>query len=216
MRKVFIFDFDGTFYSGIHKYDNVRFAINSNKRKFLEKISDEDYCKICRENPKWLTVIMGNDIVKYLYYFKNKYPKLEISTKEFYDWQNNSRYDIIIDYDQIVDVSFIEELCKKYSVYVVSNSSPTHVSFYMKKININRNWFKGVYSNEFIEVDPTKEHYYEEILSKEKISSHNVYVFGDSVQADLAPALHLGCNAFYVNNAKNIKQLVNSILNNDM
>ena len=39
----------------------------------------------------------------------------------------------------------------------------------MKKININKSWFKGVYGNEFLEEDPTKEHYYEKILKKVKM-----------------------------------------------
>ena len=44
----------------------------------------------------------------------------------------------------------------------------------------------------------------------------NVYVFGDSVEADLAPALHLGMNAFYVDNAININSLVNKVIEYDI
>ena len=147
--------------------------------------------------------------------FKNKYG-LNVSVKDFCEWQNEDLYDIIIDFDEIVDVDFIEKLCKKYPVYVVSNASYNHLDFYMEKLGIDKRWFKKVYSNEFIEEDPTKEHYYEEILNIEKCKSHNVYVFGDSVNADLAPALHLGINAFYVDNAKNICSLVSKILNYDI
>jgi len=33
-NKVFIFDFDGTFYSGEHKYDKVKNRIDENRRSF--------------------------------------------------------------------------------------------------------------------------------------------------------------------------------------
>lgn len=216
MRKVFIFDFDGTFYSGEHKFDNVGPTIEKNRRKFLPHISDEEYENICRENPKWMKAITGNDISKCIYSFKKKYPNLEFSVRDFCNWQNNNSYDIIIDYNQIVDIKFMENLCREYSVYVVSNSSLHHIYHYMNKIGINKNWFKGIFSNEFIEEDPSKEHYYKDILNIEKCKPHNVYIFGDSVGADLAPALHLGINAFYVDNALNIKALVTKVLENEV
>ena len=46
--------------------------------------------------------------------------------------------------------------------------------------------------------------------------SYNMYVLGDSVESDLTPALHLGMNAFYVDNAKNITKIVTSILENEI
>lgn len=216
MRRVFIFDFDGTFYSGEHKFDNVPELIEKNRRNFLPNISDNEYEKICIENPKWLKVVTGKDISKCIYNFKKKYPNLDISMKAFCNWQNNSMYDIILDYDKIVDINFIKELCKNYSVYVVSNSSYNHIFYYMEKIGVDKNWFKAIYSNEFIESDPTKEHYYKEILEKENCDAHNVYIFGDSVDADLVPAMHLKINAFYIDDAPNIKNLVNKILQNEV
>ena len=86
----------------------------------------------------------------------------------------------------------------------------------MDKININNKWFNKVIGNEFKKEDPSKEHYYKEILENEKVKPYNVYVFGDSVESDLTPALHLGMNAFYVSNAKNIDKLVTNVLNNDI
>ena len=38
--RVAVFDFDGTFYSGEHKFDNVDKHISKNKRKFLPGIWD--------------------------------------------------------------------------------------------------------------------------------------------------------------------------------
>ena len=216
MSKVFIFDFDGTFYSGEHKFDNVAKVVEANRRLFLKNLDDYTYQIICDENPRWLKTVTGNDIIRLIYKFKKKYPNLNISINDFLSWQETMPYDIIIDYNQIVDIEFIKELSKNYSVYVVSNSSSPHIHHYMKKIGINPNWFKKVYSNEFIDSDPSKQHYYKEIMIKEKATPHDIYIFGDSVDADLAPGLKLGMNGFYIDNALNIKPLVNKVLENNI
>ena len=75
-NKVFIFDFDGTFYSGEHKYDNVKAKVDQNKRSFLKNINDLDYEIICKENPKWLDVYAGIDLINLL-------KKFELTTKAF-------------------------------------------------------------------------------------------------------------------------------------
>ena len=48
MGFVFIFDFDGTFYSGEHKFDKVKENIDENKRIFLSHLSDDEYDLICK------------------------------------------------------------------------------------------------------------------------------------------------------------------------
>lgn len=214
MKKVFIFDFDGTFYSGEHKFDNVKKNIVDNRRQFLQHLNDEEYKIICDENPRWNNVATGNDVVRCLMKLMKKYEELDITIKDFYDWQNNFIYDLVIDYNQVIDVEFIKRLCENYSVYVVSNSSLKHIHYYMEKLSIDINWFKCVIGNEFIEEDPTKQHYYKEIMEKENVNPCNIYVVGDSVESDLSPALKLGMNAFYVQDANNIKNIVYSIINN--
>ncbi len=216
MKKVFIFDFDGTFYSGDHKFDKVAKNIEDNKRKFLSNLTDEEYEIICKENPRWLNAVTGNDIIRCLTRLTKKYENLDISIDDFYNWQNDFIYDIVLDYQKTVDSEFLKELCSNYSVYVVSNSSLKHIYYYMDKLKINTNWFKKVIGNEFKKEDPTKQHYYKEILEKEKATPHDVYVLGDSVESDLTPALHLGINALYVDNANNIKKLVTNILDNEI
>lgn len=216
MRKIFIFDFDGTFYSGEHKFDKVKKSIDDNKRKFMSKLNNEQYEIICKENPKWNKVITGNDIVKCMLDLSDKYPYWDISICDFYNWQKDFVYDIILDYNQIVDVAFLKELCEKYSVYVVSNSSLKHIYYYMKKMNIDKNWFNKVIGNEFKKEDPTKKQYYKEIMQQENVEPYEVYVLGDSVESDLAPARYLGMNAFYVDNPNHITKIINKIINNEI
>lgn len=216
MKKVFIFDFDGTFYSGEHKFDKVGKNIEDNRRKFLSHLSDEDYKMICDENPRWVNAVTGNDIIRCMTRLMKKYKELNITPDDFYNWQNDFIYDIVLDYNQVVDAEFMKYLCKNYSVYVVSNSSLKHIYYYMEKLNIDTKGFKSVIGNEFKKEDPSKGHYYKKIMEKENANPHNMYVMGDSVESDLSPALHLGMNAFYVDNANNIKIIVSSIINNEI
>ena len=216
MKKVFIFDFDGTFYSGEHKFDRVGEDIINNRRRFLSRLSDDEYEMICKENPKWMSAITGNDIVRCMIKLMKKYKNLDIDIEDFYKWQNDFIYDIVIDYDKVVEFKFMEELTSNYPVYVVSNSSLKHILYYMKKLNINPQWFRKVIANEFNRDDPSKQYYYRKIMEIENIEAHDIYVIGDSVESDLNPALHLGMKAFYVSDANEIKNIVSSILDNEI
>ena len=53
MKKVLIFDFDGVFYSGKHKFDNVAEHVNKNRRKFLKELTDTQYEEVCKKFPEW-------------------------------------------------------------------------------------------------------------------------------------------------------------------
>ena len=213
MKKVLIFDFDGVFYSGEHKFDNIESHVKKNRRKFLPNISDEEYFDICQKFPEWEETVSGADIVDCIYEIKSHFPKLNISTEAFWNWQQEDRYSLIIDYGQVVNPKYMEDLCKKFSVYVVSNSSSSHIEFYMKKLNVNPKWFKKIYSNHFEEFDRTKKHYYQEILDIENCEPQNTYVYGDSIKSDLVPAEELNINTFFISNANDIIETVNDSIN---
>ena len=213
MKKVLIFDFDGVFYSGDHKFDNVAGHVNKNRRKFFPNITDRVYEQICKEFPDWLKTVSGAEITDCIYKIKNKYPSLDISTKAFWDWQQEDIYPLIIDYGQVVNAKYMQQLCSEFPIYIVSNSSPNHIKFYMEKLNVNPEWFKGIFSNHFEEFDRTKKHYYEEILKIENCEPKNAYVYGDSINSDLKPGRMLGINAFHITNSNDIQEIVDDSLN---
>ena len=211
-NKILIFDFDGVFYSGEHKFDKVKECLDDNKRKFLPNLTDEEYETLVDENPQWLDAETGNKIVELLYKLKNKYKNFNISTQAFIDWQNKSVYPIVIDENQIVDCKFMSNLCEKYSVYIVSNSSQNHIKYYMKKFGVKDNLFKEIISNNFEESGGNKGYYYLQIMEKEKVNPENIYVFGDVIKTDLIPAKELGMNVFLIQNTNHINDIVNSVI----
>lgn len=216
MKKVIIYDFDGTFYTGKHKFDLVADKVEKNRRKFLPDFTDEEYNEMVKDNPIWLEKTSGADIVDLIYMLKEKYPNKKINTLDFWNWQQQDRYDIVLDAEQLVDVEYIERLCEKYPVYIVSNSSPNHLSYYIQKLGLNETWFKEVISNRFEEFDRTKKHYYYDIMIKENVEPCDVVVIGDSKRNDLAPALLLNMNTIYVDDARVIPYVTNRFLCNDV
>ena len=211
-KMVIIFDFDGTMYSGKHKFDNIPPAIETARRLFLPQLDDKEYSDICREFPEWNRVTSGKDIVDVIYAIKERYPSYAISPISFWEWQNNSRYDIIIDKNEVIDIDYLHGLCDNYPVYIVSNSSSNHLKHYMNKLSIPCTWFKDIISNRFEEYDRTKEHYYKDILDIESAKPSNTVVIGDSDISDLEPARRLGIETIYIDNANDIPTAVNKFL----
>lgn len=212
-KKVLIFDFDGTFYSGEKAFSKLHSYVNKHKRDILPRLTDSQYKQVLKENPIWKEVFVGSDIVDFIYFIKKKYPSFDISIKDFWNWQNSKPDPIVIDKNYVVDTKFLKELCEKYPVYVVSNSSPVHVYYYMKKLKINPDWFVEIISNHFIAKDKTKKHYYQAILEKENCLPQNASVFGDSIKSDLNPAEALNIKTYHVTNACDIPYFVNKALN---
>ena len=87
---------------------------------------------------------------------------------------------------------------------------------YMKILDIDYDWFKGVYSNKFEQFDQTKQHYYQDIINAENITPKQLYVFGDSVVSDLEPAKILGANAVFIQDAHDIKKEVEKYIGDNM
>ena len=204
---VIIYDFDGTFYSGEKVFSKIKEKVDANKRSFLPNISDSDYETICKENPLWLEKSTGADIVDLLYLFNEKYPSLDISVDAFNEWQENDKYEIVLTGAHLVSPRFIEWICSLYPVYIVSNSSNSHLNRYLKTLGMDRDWFEDVISNKFIKEDRTKKHIYKSIMEKENVSASEVYVFGDSKRSDLEPAKALNMNTFFVSDAYDLEEI---------
>lgn len=211
-KKVVILDFDGTIYSSDHVFDKIDNFIVRHRREFLPNITDEDYAKIVKDYPEWKKTFAATEIVEYLYLFKKKYPEMQISIKDFYDWQDAHPDPLVLDDVKIANQKFLKELCEEFPTYIVSNSPLNHIEHYMKKLNIEPEWFKKIYSNHFIARDRSKKHYYEEIMKKEECKPKDVYVFGDSVQNDLEPAKELGINVCFVSKANRLKNEILKVL----
>lgn len=212
MSKVFILDFDGTFYSGEKVFSLVEEHVNNHRRSFFPHISDEEYQRILKENPHFASEINGGKIVEDMYEFRKKYPEMKISPKGFFDFQCKYPDPIVLDGADIIRAEFVKTLCENYAVYVVSNSSLNHLKKYMKQMNIDYKWFKKLIANRFTLKDRSKKHYYKTIMERENISPKQVYVFGDSEKSDLLPGRELNMNVYKIEKASEVEKLINELI----
>lgn len=215
MKKkiVLIYDFDGVFYSGEHKFDIVYQEVEQNRRKFLPRLTDQQYQTILKEYPNWLEIKVGNQIVRALSELKKQFPDYEIDINDFWNWQQENIYTLVIDKEQVIDAKFIKKICKKYPVYLVSNSAPNHIYHYLKMFGCKPKWFREVISNRFEEQDPTKKHYYQYILDKENCLPQNAVVFGDSDLSDLEPARQLGIDNYFIQDTRDVPEITLKAIN---
>ena len=210
-KKVIILDFDGTFYSGNRVFSKVNKHVDKYRRLFLSKLTDLEYKRICKENSYWLSIYRGGDIVECLYDFKKRYPEYNINPRDFYNWQSAYPDPIVLKGAQLVSAKFIKKLCNQYPVYVVSDSSLTHLILHMSRMGIDYKWFSKVIANKFTSKDRSKKHYYKKIMEKEECEASNVYVFGDSIKSDLEPGIMLGMKTYHIINAYDLEPLINEL-----
>ena len=139
-------------------------------------------------------------------------PEMKISIKDFLDWESSCIEPVDIDPNETVNTTFLKQLCKDHTVYIVSNSLSNHIKHYMKVLGISHSWFKGVYSNRFMKKDMTKKPYYKKIIERENCKPNEVYVFGDSNKSDIVPAKELGMNGYEIPSATMIPEIVTNAL----
>ena len=178
------------------------------KRAYLGRLSDREYEMILRENPDFAMETSDIGITNLMHLMKKKYPYLDIDVQDFLDCQERNICDINLSDAHFVNKEFINNLCSKYPVYVVSNSAQSHILHYMRVLGIDPKVFKKIYTNKFEEFDPTKQHYYEEIIKMENITPSKLFVFGDSQNSDLQPAINIGANAILCKDAHKFEKLV--------
>lgn len=205
---ILIFDFDGHLYSGEKTFECVYDWVNTHRREFFPNLTDEQYNTILANYPNLVKVESGKDIAAEMYKIKNDNPNLKIDVKDFWDCQYRKIYDINLTDAHLVDTNFLRALTKLLNCYVVSNSSPTHIYYYMGKIGIDPNGFKRIYSNEFLEFDQTKKHYYTDIAKLENVPYEKLYVYGDSYSSDLKPAEEISANVCQTTDSHKFKENV--------
>lgn len=209
---ILIFDFDGHLYSGERVFENVYEWVDSHRRDFFPNITDEQYNNILNENPNLVKVVSGRDIAAEIHKIRVNHPELNIDINDFWTCQYNNLYDINLENAHFADTDFIKTLTNLFNCYVVSNSAPTHIYYYMGKIGIDPNGFKQIFSNKFTAEDQSKQHYYLSIAEMENVSNDRLYVYGDSYTADLKPAEEIGSNVCHTTDSHKFKEnVINTI-----
>lgn len=196
--KVIIFDFDDTLYNG---------QVWENWGKHTKKYVCSNF-----ENP--------DDIFKKYDLTSNSnwtsYVKMTIAekgtSKPCYDYQMNNVCELNLSNAVAVDSNRLRELSKKYQLFIVSNSSMTHLNYYSEKMGIDLKCFTGIFDNQFKPENLTKTLRYQEIIDTYKLKPDSILVLGDNPKNDIEPAIAMGMNGECVRNLSETYQIFDELL----
>ena len=82
----------------------------------------------------------------------------------------------------------------------------------MKKMGINRKYFKKIYQNNFLKSDMSKAVAYKKILKKEKVKPTQIVVIGDNYHNDILPALDLGMQGACVGGLEDVRTVLGNLI----
>ena len=193
--KIIIFDFDGTIHTGekwINWLEYMRNVLKNTLPQYNEKqIKDflEKYNLAYNCNTSDLAYALIQE-------FGTAQNMLEYLSKNIY----------ILDYPnlKVISTAFLDELTKKYTLYIVSNSPAEWIERHLKNWKIDKKYFKNIYFNQFNAKNPTKSFIYEEIIKNEKVLPEEVLVIGDNIKDDLLPAQKLNMQTFHTTQINDI------------
>ncbi len=193
--KIIIFDFDGTIHTGekwINWLEYMRNVLKNTLPQYNEKqIKDflEKYNLAYNCNTSDLAYALIQE-------FGTAQNMLEYLSKNIY----------ILDYPnlKVISTAFLDELTKKHTLYIVSNSPAEWIERHLKNWKIDKKYFKNIYFNQFNAKNPTKSFIYEEIIKNEKVLPEEVLVIGDNIKDDLLPAQKLNMQTFHTTQINDI------------
>lgn len=188
--KVIIFDFDNTLYDNIECKQDWRDVVLKKVEGFLSFLPDEERKSLM--NKYGLYDTKGRFFEKLLRLFSAE--NMPFSTKDFRELSSTFIFDADWSKTKTLSNDFLNSLSKKYTLYILSNSSESVVKYFCEKLGIDMSCFKKIVQNRFDSKDFSKKPDFLDIISQEGISASQAVVVGDSEYYDIQPAKEIDAN----------------------
>jgi len=197
--KGIIFDFDSTLYSGcvwgewgkyINKYFHEIFPNNADDLMKKYDIKDTSTGFV-------IATITHKELG---------------STKPFYEYQNNNIFQHDLSDFVYVNIERLRRLSELYDIFLVSNSSPNYLDYYLDLFKIDKDMFKLRLTNPFDINDLTKTGCYKKVLDTYHLSPNEVLVVGDSYSADIVPAINMNMQARHITHVNETNQIIEDLI----
>lgn len=188
--KVIIFDFDNTLYDNIECKQDWRDVVLKKVEGFLSFLPEEERKSLMNKYGLYNT--KGRFFEKLLRLFSAE--NMPFSTKDFRELSSTFIFDADWSKTKTLSNDFLNSLSKKYTLYILSNSSESVVKYFCEKMGIDTSYFKKIIQNKFDPKDFSKKPDILDIISDEGISANQVVVVGDSEYYDIQPAKEIGAN----------------------
>lgn len=127
-------------------------------------------------------------------------------------WLDNNIYNIMSENIKIVDKDLIEKLCKKYPIYILSDSGQEYLKHYIKEFEYNYNWFAGVISNDYKSEDMGKSDLIKQIQKSHKLNNDEIIMIGDSQISDIMAADKAGILSCLVKSVDDTENIFSQLL----
>lgn len=189
--KVVVFDFDDTLYSGCDWQPWDEFCQKGLKAMF-DDLSQTEFQKLQNKINK--NGISDAAIVKLM--MQNKK-----DINQWLEYRDNNICDIDYSVCEKTDNEVLKDFAKKYTLYIVSNSTIKDIKNTAQILNIDLTMFKDIIVNKYENGKISKKVLYEKILQIENITPAEMFVIGNSQSSDINPAIELGANAKIVKTA---------------
>ena len=187
--KAIIFDFDNTLYKDIDWLNYNEFVVE-NVRKIFAYLTDEEFENLLKKHN-----FNGDRVIE-------SFAKICLeelgSTKKFWNFVKDIKFDGDYSHVKLFPRQILEELSKKYTLFILSNSSVDNIKYVSKQINLDLRFFTKIYDNKFKEDDLTKARSMKDILNESQIKPQQILMVGDSIVHDLIPAKSLGMKVMLI------------------
>lgn len=128
------------------------------------------------------------------------------------DFQKKNIYNFLRDETTSVSAELLEKFCKKYPVYLLTDSCSAYLEHYLKVFGYKKSWFKKIICNDYSSEDLSKESDMKKVLMLEKIMPNEAIMIGDSLLHDKTPAEKLNINALQVQDKFETEKIMQKML----
>ncbi len=200
--KCVIIDFDGTMYSDANwdTCDDLSFEYLT-KNNIYTKSRQE----FLAENNFPKTYHFTQCIYSYL-------RKRGLDTAGYTKWENDNIYNFLCAKIRKINPKLVENLCYRYPVFLLSDSSKNYILHYLDNFNLNKYWFAGLISNDFTSYDLSKFPFMADVVRNGNYRPDEVIMIGDSYYHDIVPAKKLGIQTAHVKDVVDTEFIVRNLL----
>ena len=126
---------------------------------------------------------------------------------------NNERIPDIRTKDTVfIKPEIIEKISKKYKLFMISDSFLSYLLYYLELNKIDKDWFDGIYQNNYEDDDYTKIPMMKKVLTNTGFKPDEIVMVGDNELTDIVSAKSLGYQTYHVKDVFDTENFLNELI----
>lgn len=204
--KCVVVDFDETLYSNGDWLNEDKFF-----GKYLEIEDLLSEFETLKEKVEFLEKkYPGYHIIKLIFAHLHENGIDDSGFREFID---KNIYEIRKENTIFIRPEIVSEIAKYYKIYIVSDSSVSHLEYYLDYARIDKKAFSGIYNNKYDDEGYTKIPIMKKVLKETGLRSDEIIMIGDSENSDIRPAKLMGFQTKHIKSVSEVEELFQELIN---